>query len=125
MSGFHTPGVLWLLTAAPLLLIWALVERRTRAVLRFSATGMVAAQGRGVRPFLLPLLPVLRAAAIACAVIALARPQQLDAAQGPVDGIDIMIALDLSSSMETANLRAQNRLAVARDVLARASSRSA
>jgi Ca-activated chloride channel family protein len=116
---FHSRWVLWLLAGAPFFLAWAFVERRTRAVLRFSAAGVVAAQGRGLRPYLMPLLPVLRVLAIAFALIALARPQERNTRtrDHSVEGIDIMIALDLSNSMEAADFRPQNRLKVAKDVL--------
>jgi Ca-activated chloride channel family protein len=116
---FHSHWVLWLLAGAPLLLVWAFVEHRTRAVFRFSAAKLVAAQGRGLRPYILPILPFLRMAAIGCAIIALARPQERDRRTRDlsVEGIDIMIALDLSNSMEAADFRPQNRLKVAKDVL--------
>src|SRR5262245_16284499 len=98
---FHSRWVLWLMAGAPLLLLWAYVERRTRAVFRFSAASLLVRQGRGVRPYLLPLLPILRVLAIGCGLIALARPQERDARvrDQSVEGIDIMIALDLSNSM--------------------------
>lgn len=116
---FHSRWLLWLMAGAPLLLVWAYVERRTRAVFRFSAAGILAKQGRGLRPWLLPLLPVLRVLAISCAIIALARPQERDSRvrDQSVEGIDIMIALDLSNSMEAADFRPQNRLKVAKEVL--------
>jgi Ca-activated chloride channel homolog len=80
---------------------------------------VLAKQGRGLRPYLLPLLPVLRVLALGCALIALARPQERDARvrDQSVEGIDIMIALDLSNSMEAADFRPQNRLKVAKEVL--------
>lgn len=116
---FHSRWVLWLMAAAPVILAWAYVERRTRAVFRFSAASLLVKQGRGLRPYLLPLLPVLRVLAICCALIALARPQERDSRvrDQSVEGIDIMIALDLSNSMEAADFRPQNRLKVAKDVL--------
>ncbi|MBL8956486.1 MAG: VWA domain-containing protein [Myxococcaceae bacterium] len=114
---FHSRWVLWLMAAAPVLLIWAYVERRTRAVFRFPVAGVLAKQGRGVRPYLLPLLPVLRVVALTCAVIALARPQERDSRvrDQSVEGIDIMIALDLSNSMEAE--RPVSRLKAAKEVL--------
>jgi Ca-activated chloride channel family protein len=116
---FQSPQALWGMLAIPLLLVWAVLERRSRAVLRFSAAAMLAAQGRGVRPYLLWLLPALRVSAVALALIALARPQERDkhTRDLSVEGIDIMIALDLSSSMEAADFRPNNRLSVAKDVL--------
>jgi Ca-activated chloride channel family protein len=119
LGEFHDPGALWLLALAPLIAGWALVERRRRAVLRFSAASVLIAQGRGVRPWFLWLLPALRVAAFALAVVALARPQERDARVRDlsVEGIDIMIAFDLSSSMEAADFRPNNRLHVAKEVL--------
>lgn len=118
-ASFHSPWMFALLGAAPLLLLWAWLERRTRAVLRFSAAHVFAGQRRGLRPYLLPLLPLLRVAGIALAVVALARPQTRDARVRDlsVEGIDIVVALDLSTSMEAADFRPNNRLHVAREVL--------
>jgi Ca-activated chloride channel family protein len=58
-------------------------------------------------------------AAVALAVLALARPQTLGARVRDlsVEGIDIMIALDLSTSMEAGDFRPQNRLVVAKETL--------
>lgn len=117
--GFHSPQYLWLLLGAPIFLAWAWLERRRRAVLRFSAASQLIKQGRGLRPYFLWLLPVLRVAAFLLAVIALARPQERDSRVKDlsVEGIDIMIALDLSTSMEAADFRPNNRLHVAKEVL--------
>ncbi len=117
--GFHSPQFLWLLLAAPLVFVWAWVEKRRRAVLRFSAASQLLRQGRGLRPWVLWLLPALRAAALCLAVIALARPQERDTRVKDlsVEGIDIMIALDLSTSMEAADFKPNNRLHVAKEVL--------
>ena len=117
--AFHNPEYLWGLLLVPVLLAWAWRERRSRAALRFSAAHVLARQGRGVRTYLLPLLPVLRALAVAAAVVALARPQSRDARvrDSSVEGIDIVVALDLSTSMEAGDFRPQNRLHVAKEVL--------
>jgi Ca-activated chloride channel homolog len=118
-SSFHSPQYLWLLLAVPAILAWAWVERRKRAVLRFSAASQIFKQGRGIRPYFLWVLPTLRIGAFAFAVIALARPQERDSRVKDlsVEGIDIMIALDLSTSMEAADFRPNNRLHVAKEVL--------
>jgi Ca-activated chloride channel family protein len=118
--AFHNPEYLWGLLLVPVLLLWAWRERRARAVLRFSAAHVLARQGRGLRTWLLPMLPVMRAVAVAAAVVALARPQSRDARvrDASVEGIDIVVALDLSTSMEAGDFRPQNRLHVAKEVLA-------
>lgn len=116
---FHNPKALWLLLALPLLIAWWIFERRTRAVFRFSATGPLAASGPGWRAHCLHFLPLLRLAAVALAVLALARPQERDekARDLSVEGIDIVIALDLSTSMEAGDFRPHNRVYVAKQVL--------
>lgn len=117
--AFHSPQALWGLLLVPLLLAQAWRERRRRAVLRFSAAHVFAKQGRGLRTYLLPLLPLMRVIAVAAAVIAIARPQVRDQRVKDlnVEGIDIVVALDLSTSMEAGDFRPQNRLHVAKEVL--------
>lgn len=118
--AFHNPEALWGLLLVPVLLFQAWRERRSRAVLRFSAAHVFARQGRGLRAYLLPLLPLLRVAAVVAAVLAIARPQTRDSRVRDlsVEGIDIVVALDLSTSMEAGDFRPQNRLHVAKEVLA-------
>src|SRR5215510_4057932 len=116
---FHNPHALWLLLLVPLIGLWGLVDGRSRAVLRFSAAHVFSAAPPGWRPRLLQVLALLRVAAIAAAVVALARPQVRDARirDLSVEGIDIIIALDLSTSMEAGDFRPNNRLFVAKEVL--------
>ena len=119
LSSFNSPQMLWLLVLVPVFVAWTWVEKKKRAVLRFSAASQLFKQGRGVRPFMLWVLPTLRIGAFVFAVIALARPQERDSRikDLSVEGIDIMIALDLSTSMEAADFRPNNRLHVAKEVL--------
>jgi len=117
---FHSPELLWGLLAVPAVLAAAAYHRRKRAVLRFPGAAALATGGRGLRAWLVPLLPVLQATALAAAVVALARPQARDAQikDLSVEGIDIVVALDLSTSMEAGDFRPNNRLHVAKEVLA-------
>ncbi|MCP3103298.1 VWA domain-containing protein [Myxococcus sp. K15C18031901] len=119
LPAFNNPEALWGLLLVPLMLIQAWRERRARAALRFSAAHVFARSGKGLRTYLLPLLPLLRAAAVAAAVLAIARPQVRDSRVRDlsVEGIDIVVALDLSTSMEAGDFRPQNRLHVAKEVL--------
>jgi Ca-activated chloride channel homolog len=62
------------------------------------------------------LLPFLRGLAIVCAVIALARPQQsLREEDIKADGIDIILAMDVSSSMLAQDFK-PDRLAASKEV---------
>src|SRR5258708_22786170 len=103
---FHNPHALWLLLLVPLIAVWALVEGRSRAVLRFSAAHVFSAGPAGWRPRLLQALPLLRIAAIAAAVVALARPQARDARirHPSVERRNILIAPRRSTSMATRRL---------------------
>ncbi len=116
---FHNPKVLWLLLAIPILIAWSIFERRKRAVFRFSAVDGFSSHRRGWRAYLTEVLPVLRMAAVALAVVALARSQERDekARDLSVEGIDIVLALDLSTSMEAGDFRPYNRIYVAKEVL--------
>jgi Ca-activated chloride channel family protein len=117
---FHSPRLLWLLALVPLLGAWGFAERKRRAVLRFSGTHVFRGGASGVRAYLVRLLPVVRMLALALAVVALARPQRQDQRlrDASVEGIDIVIALDLSTSMEAGDFQPYNRVYVAKQVLA-------
>lgn len=119
LPAFNNPEALWGLLLVPLLLVQAWRERRARARLRFSAAHVFARGGKGLRTWLLPLLPLLRAAAVTAAIFAIARPQGRDSRVRDlsVEGIDIVVALDLSTSMEAGDFRPQNRMHVAKEVL--------
>src|SRR5215471_5946922 len=116
---FHNPKALWLLVGIPLLVAWTVLEWRARAVFRFSAAHVFSANRRGWRSYSLQALPLFRVAAVGLAIVALARPQERDekARDLSVEGIDIVIALDLSTSMEAGDFRPHNRVYVAKEVL--------
>jgi len=62
---------------------------------------------------------VARSAALALIVVALARPQAGSGTESVLtEGIDIVLAVDVSGSMRAEDFRPQNRLAVAKDVVA-------
>lgn len=64
------------------------------------------------------MLLALRLLAISLMCIALARPQYGEAIEDvTTNGIDIMLALDISGSMRTLDFRPQNRLVVAKKVI--------
>jgi Ca-activated chloride channel family protein len=117
---WHSPQALWLLLLVPVVGLWSFHSARKRAAaLRFPLAQLLASGGSGVRGLARAGLPLLRMAAVALAVLALARPQTVGARVRDlsVEGIDIMIALDLSTSMEAGDFRPQNRLVVAKETL--------
>ena len=115
---FAYPQFFWLFLLLPLALLWYLFKRKKEvaAVRLSSIKGFV---GNGMLPKLKPLLFVLRLLALAAIITALARPQTEDISTRTktTKGIDIVMAIDVSSSMLAQDLK-PNRLAALKDVAA-------
>lgn len=110
---FHSPWFLGLLVVLPLWWWWRL--RRPAAAITYSRSSLLARLPRAGRAVSIALL-VLRSLAIAAMIVALARPRAAGrAAQSNAEGINIVIAFDISSSMLAEDFQPQNRLEVARD----------
>lgn len=116
--AFKVPWALLLLGAVPLAFwVLLLLGHRRAASLGYSSTGLLQRLRRGVVARLAPLPAVLRVVAIALLALALARPQTRDrGSRVEVEGIDIVVALDMSNSMEATDL-APNRLEAAKVVV--------
>ena len=115
---FVYPWVLLGLLPVPWL-YWRLVLRRQsqRPAQFFSSTALLAPIRQGLWSRLVPLPPILRIAALTLMVLALARPQTRDrGGRVSLEGIDIVVALDLSQSMEATDLE-PNRLEAAKKVI--------
>jgi Ca-activated chloride channel family protein len=116
---FAHPGALALLPIAVALVLWAGLVRGPgrRGVFAYSRAGELGAQRRGLVSRLADLPLVLRLAAVVLLGVALARPQTTRVADDiEIEGIDIVIALDLSGSMEETDL-VPNRLDAAKLVI--------
>lgn len=110
--GFAAPA--WFAVLALVPLVWWLRRRRKPVAVRYARVDILA---RGPRSgvFLRRMRIAFRVLALAAATIALARPQsgaRADSARG--EGIDIMLVLDISSSMLAEDFQPLNRLAVAK-----------
>lgn len=117
---FAHPGFLLLLLAVPLLAwqAWRRAHRRPAGLL-FSDT--TAASAIPPSPWVrLRWLPAaLRLGALALGIVALARPQERDVVHERfAEGIDIMMVLDLSTSMKAEDFR-PNRFEAAKEMAAR------
>jgi Ca-activated chloride channel family protein len=102
MSQFQYahPWVFYLLLLLPLL-AWLRGRRGHDAAIQYSDLGLMGdlAKKRKIKPR--GFLAALRYFALACFIVALARPQQVDSnTQVQESGIDMMLAIDLSPSME-------------------------
>ena len=116
--AFKTPWALLMLLAVPLV-YWVLLLMRRRRVptLAHTTTGLMSRLRQGLFSQLSCLPAVLRVVALTLLVFALARPQTRDrGSRVEVEGIDIMIALDLSGSMNASDL-APSRLQAAKRVV--------
>ncbi|MCL2626337.1 MAG: VWA domain-containing protein [Cystobacterineae bacterium] len=116
---FHSPLALWLLVLLPVAFAFGIRNQRKRAALRFASATLFPAQTKGTRARLWWLLPSLQMLSLFLAIVALARPQIQEryTRKHTVEGIDIMIALDLSTSMRAADFKPTNRINVAKKVL--------
>jgi len=116
---WHDPAVLALLGAcAVFLLVLALLERRRSAVVRFPLAGLLRQGPRGLAGlWWAPHL--LRVLAVSLCCVALARPQLRGnkVRDLSVEGIDIVVDLDVSTSMNAVDFKPKDRIGVAREVL--------
>ncbi|MGE3388294.1 MAG: VWA domain-containing protein [Bdellovibrionales bacterium] len=95
-----------------LVLAWRWWKRRSmHATLQFSSLQALRKVGRGMRAQLAFVPLVLKVIALILAVVALARPQRADTKiKRNVEGIDIMVALDISDSMLIEDMQPENRM---------------
>jgi len=112
------PWALLLLGAVPLALVAAWLERRRAPRFRFPRADVLRA-ARWWPAWLGGLPQALLAISLGLCAVALARPQGRGAAPGEiaVEGIDIVVALDLSTSMRALDFQPKDRIHVAREVL--------
>ncbi|MDP9236251.1 MAG: VWA domain-containing protein [Chloroflexota bacterium] len=118
MDGFRfeTPAALLLLVVVPVLWLYLQRRRDPATTFGFIAGGAVAPRTWRVRAQ--PLLLALRLLAVALLILAIARPQHGEATTvSEGNGIDIVLAFDISTSMSLPFARGQTRLAAAKSVL--------
>ena len=111
--GFATPWALLLLLLLPAWWLWR--RRRRPPAIVFSRVAALASgprAGRGVARTLF----TLRNLALAALILALARPRSGARAENVTsDGINIVLAVDISSSMLAQDFQPNNRLEVAKE----------
>jgi len=116
---FAHPGALAMIPIAVALVLWAGIRRAPvrNAVLTHARASELGARRMGMVARLKDLPLVLRLASVVLVGVALARPQtsRIDD-ELELEGIDIVIALDLSGSMEETDL-APNRMDAAKAVI--------
>ncbi|HQL23920.1 MAG TPA: VWA domain-containing protein [candidate division Zixibacteria bacterium] len=114
-----SPGAIFATGGAIVLAMLAYYFTRRRAAaaaIKFSDLRIVKRAGRTGRQRFRFVLPVLRVLAVALLVVAFARPRSgTEYTEVTSEGIDIMMALDVSSSMQAEDFKPHNRLYVAKE----------
>ncbi len=116
--SFANPDFFWLFLLLPLAILWYIVKRKEEnASLRISS--VKGFKTDGLLPKLKPGLFVLRLLALSAIIVAMARPQTEDISTRTktTKGIDIVMAIDVSSSMLARDLK-PNRLSALKKVAA-------
>lgn len=114
---FANPGYLYFLIIIPLLGVWYWYRHiKDQADIQVSGTDGFSAYPKSLKQYLFFSLYVIRVAAIALLIIALARPQSTSSRKDvTIEGIDIVMALDVSGSMLAMDLH-PDRLEAAKEV---------
>ena len=115
--GFANPKLLWLLLLVPLVILWyVLRHKKQEASMQFSDTYGFAKLPKTWKSYLRHLLFALKMAALALLIVALARPQSSSTnSTSNIEGIDIVMAMDVSGSMLARDLK-PDRLTAAKNV---------
>ena len=119
MFRFEDPWVLGLLLLLPLAyVVRHRIEKTRTGTLRYSAVDSVLAAGVGRSRWLNRVPGLLRTLALAALIFALARPQTgITSETILTEGIDIVLVIDISSSMLAEDLQ-PNRMEAAKEVAA-------
>lgn len=98
---FENGWFLWFLLLIPLLTAWYIYRQgRANAPVTLSTAGFLTKGHKTFRHYLRHILFALRIAVIALVIVVIARPQNVDRWQSSTtEGIDIVLALDVSGSM--------------------------
>ena len=114
---FANPKLLWLLLLVPLAILWyVLRHKKQEASVRFSDMKGFTQLPKTWKAYLRHLLFALKMAALALLIVALARPQSASTnSKSNIEGIDIVMAMDVSGSMLARDLK-PDRLTAAKRV---------
>ncbi|HNT94471.1 MAG TPA: VWA domain-containing protein [Bacteroidales bacterium] len=98
---FENGWFLWFMLIIPMLLAYYIYRQaRFNAPVKLSTAGFVDGRRKTFRHYLRHLIFALRLVTIALVIIVIARPQNIDRWQSSTtEGIDIILALDVSGSM--------------------------
>ncbi len=114
---FNNPEFFWLLLLLAPMIFWYIWKNRdSYATLTISTSKGFTGSGKTFKHYLRHLLFITKIIIITLVIVILARPQSTNRWQDEMtEGIDIVIVLDISSSMLAQDLR-PNRLEASKDV---------
>jgi Ca-activated chloride channel family protein len=114
---YANPGYLYLLVLVPLLAVWYWFRReKSIPTLQVSETEVFESTPRSIRHYLYHGMFLFRIIAISLLILAFARPQtSLKRQNVSIEGIDIVLGLDISGSMLAQDLK-PDRLEAAKNV---------
>ena len=117
--NFGNPMALLLLLLVPLMAIYFWTRRKhISPSFKYSSLAVVAKTSRGVRARLVMLPKILFLFSFVCVVIALARPRTSETlVKRNVEGVDIVVTLDISASMLIEDMTPNNRLEAAKNTI--------
>lgn len=114
---FANPKILWLLAVVPLWIayyVWRSLQGGPSIVI--SSVDSLRKAPRTIRYYLRHLPAILRVAVLTLIIVASARPQSVDhEVQTTVEGVDIVLAVDISGSMLARDFQ-PDRLTAAKEV---------
>lgn len=116
MEFAHKEYLLLLLLIIPYIVWYVMYRKKSEPTIRMADTFAFRYAPRSWRVLLMPIQMVLRLGCFVCLVIVLARPQTQNSWKNQtVEGIDIMLAMDVSTSMLAEDLQ-PNRIEAAKKV---------
>jgi Ca-activated chloride channel family protein len=123
MIGFLQPDWFWALTLLPLVVLWR-GRRGPVAAVEYSDVSLARDIARRTRSRIGALVWLLPIVAAALMIVGLARPQRTQSRiEVTANGIDIVLALDISGSMQALDFKVENtrvnRIAVVKSVVSK------
>ncbi|MGZ3769528.1 MAG: vWA domain-containing protein [Bdellovibrio sp.] len=116
---YHSLWAFWLILPLSLVLGWTLWQRKKKTpTLQFGTVALLKSVTPTLRTRLMNVPVLLRGGALVLAIVAMARPQTANTKiKKNVDGIDIVICLDISDSMLIEDMKPLNRLEAAKETI--------
>ncbi len=113
MTLWSEPSFFLLFVVLGLSAVWLFLRRKKkdRVTIKVSAVADLKAGRRGLRSHLAHIPLIFKIIGLGFVIVALARPQRMDVKESrDVEGVDIVIALDVSDSMLIEDMVPENRL---------------